>query len=485
LWVDGSRNHRKLDAYLLSKEEWEQRAADGQEGMVLTQDWAAYRSTRETQLSKRLHVVNGKIARGTLPEVTLTNGVLRIGQPEKTVPDEAIRLARTAYGLIPQVKLTDLLVEVDGWTNFSAYFTRDDDHQQGVKDKAVLFAAILADATNLGLRKMAQVTPGITLAQLAWVSDYYLREETYQKALSEIVNVHHQLPFARHWGEGKTASADGQHSPIYSRKGHTAATNARYGNAPSAMYYTHISDQYSPFYSQPITSTARDATYTLDGLLYHQSDLLIEELYTDTAGFTDHVIALCHLLGTRFAPRIRDLPDKRLYTPSPAGEYKTLEPLIGGKLNLTRIGQNWAEILRLVSSIKAGTVTASLMLRKLAAYPKQNGLAAALRELGRLERTLFLLDYVEQPHLRLQILMGLNKGEARNALAKAVFFYRRGEIMDRTWEEQYNSASGLNLVVAAIILWNTVYLAKVRIPLNWSGHSTIKWPLQSTGFGHP
>jgi TnpA family transposase len=112
-------------------------------------------------------------------------------------------------------------------------------------------------------------------------------------------------------------------------------------------------------------------------------------------------------------------------------------------------------------------------------------LAAALRELGRLERTLFLLDYVEQPHLRLQILMGLNKGEARNALAKAVFFYRRGEIMDRTWEEQYNSASGLNLVVAAIILWNTVYLAKVRIPLNWSGHSTIKWPLQSTGFGHP
>jgi hypothetical protein len=56
--------------------------------------------------------------------------------------------------------------------------------------------------------------------------------------------------------------------------------------------------------------------------------------------------------------------------------------------------------------------------------------------------------------------MGLNKGEARNALARAVFFYRRGELMDRTWAEQYNSASGLNLVVAAIILWNTVYLGR-------------------------
>jgi TnpA family transposase len=141
----------------------------------------------------------------------------------------------------------------------------------------VLYSAILADATNLGLLQMAQVTPGITLNQLAWVSDYYLREETYQKALSEIVNFHHHFPFSAYWGEGKTASADGQHFPICSRKGHTAHTNAKYGTAPSAMFYTHISDQYSPFYTQPITATARDATYVIDGLLYHQSDLTIEE----------------------------------------------------------------------------------------------------------------------------------------------------------------------------------------------------------------
>lgn len=51
----------------------------------------------------------------------------------------------------------------------------------------------------------------------------------------------------------------------------------------------------------------RDSTYVLDGLLCHESDLRIEEHYTDTAGFTDHVFALMHLPGFRFAPRIRDL----------------------------------------------------------------------------------------------------------------------------------------------------------------------------------
>ncbi|GHL51253.1 hypothetical protein ECZU29_61030 [Escherichia coli] len=59
----------------------------------------------------------------------------------------------------------------------------------------------------------------------------------------------------------------------------------------------------------------RDSTYVLDGLLYHESDLRIEEHYTDTAGFTDHVFALMHLLGFRFAPRIRDLGETKLYVP--------------------------------------------------------------------------------------------------------------------------------------------------------------------------
>src|SRR3984893_4943969 len=62
------------------------------------------------------------------------------------------------------------------------------------------------------------------------------------------------------------------------------------------------------------------------------------------------------------------------------------------------------------------------MLRKLGSYPRQNGLASALRELGRIERTLFMLDWLQNLDLRRRVNAGLNKGEARNALARAVFF---------------------------------------------------------------
>jgi len=105
-------------------------------------------------------------------------------------------------------------------------------------------------------------------------------------------------------------------------------------------------------------------------------------------------------------------------------------------------------------------VTASLILRKLCSYPRQNSLAAALREVGRIERILFMLEWLRDPTFRRRVTAGLNKGEAHNAMARAACFNRLGEIRDRSFENQRHRASGLNLIVAAITLWNTVYLER-------------------------
>ena len=181
------------------------------------------------------------------------------------------------------------------------------------------------------------------------------------------------------------------------------------------------------------------------------------------------MFALCHALGFRFAPRIRDLKDKNLYVPDHQRNYPALASFLGEKINAKLILQQWPEVLRLATSIKHGTVTASLILRKLASYPRQNSLALALRELGHIERTLFTLDWLLDPALRQRVTAELNKGEARNTLARAVCFNRLGEIRDRTYELQRHRASGLNLVVAAIILWNTVYLERAFNNMRWQG----------------
>lgn len=64
---------------------------------------------------------------------------------------------------------------------------------------------------------------------------------------------------------------------------------------------------------------------------------------------------------------------------------------------------------------------------------------------------------------------GLNKGESAHKLKRAVFFHERGEIRDRSYESQAFRASGLNLVVSAIVHWNTVYLSRATTHLRQQG----------------
>jgi hypothetical protein len=64
---------------------------------------------------------------------------------------------------------------------------------------------------------------------------------------------------------------------------------------------------------------------------------------------------------------------------------------------------------------------------------------------------------------------GLNKGEASNSLRRAVFFHRQGEIRDRTFENQSFRPSGLSLITAAIVHWNTVYLDRALRQLRVQG----------------
>lgn len=186
--------------------------------------------------------------------------------------------------------------------------------------------------------------------------------------------------------------------------------------------------------------------------------LPLHEHYTDTGGATDHVFALCHLLGFRFVPRLRDIADRKLGSIAAPSTYKGIESLMGRTIKTAAIEADWDDIVRIVASIKEGAIAPSAILRKLAAYKRQNRLDFALAELGRIERTLFTLDWLEQPDLRRACQAGLNKGEARHTLAAAIYTNRQGRFTDRSIENQEYRASGLNLLIAAISYWNTVYM---------------------------
>jgi len=266
-----------------------------------------------------------------------------------------------------------------------------------------VLTAVLADATNLGLTRMADACSIAGHRQLAWTAGWHLREDTCRRALATLVDAQQRQPLAGLFGIGDVSSSDGQAFLTAGRGEALGAHNARHGHGrePSALFYTHVSSRHAPYHRASIPPSG-EAAYVIDGLLYHEADLSIAVHHTDGGGVSDHTFALAHLLGFRFVPRIPNLAGRKLYAFSPASTWPTLAPFIAGRIDEKLIATHWDDVLRLTASVLTGTVSASLMLKRLGAYPRQNGLALALREIGRVERTLHAMDWLEQPALRRQ-----------------------------------------------------------------------------------
>ena len=277
-------------------------------------------------------------------------------------------------------------------------------------------------------------------------------------AFSALVDFQHQLPLASSWGGGTLSSSDGQRFPVRGSAENATALPKYFGLGKGLTFYTWTADQYSQYGSKVISSTVRDATYVLDEILDNQTDLPILEHTTDTAGYTEIVFALFHLLGLQFAPRIRDLGAQRLYHLDAPPRKEGVAVLLKGLVRSKNILEHWDDLLRVAGTLKLGWVTASLLISKLQAGARENSLSRALRDLGRLVKTQFILQWIENEDYRRRIHRQLNKGEALHALRRFLFFAREGKVQRRQADQQTNQALCLNLVTNAIVTWNTVYM---------------------------
>jgi TnpA family transposase len=371
----------------------------------------------------------------------------------------AKQLALRSYGFLPPTRITDVLSQVNHWTGFVGHFGHVSSGLPPDDERAFL-AALIAEATNLGLSRMAEVCGAGSRRALLRMQTWHMREETFRAALGCLTDAIHAEPLSAWFGDGFRASADGQAFNLGGPGAAGGQVNAHYGRDPIVKIYTTITDRYAPLHQTVIAGTAGEAVHALDGILGHDSGVDVSALHVDGGGVSDIVFAVMHLLGLDFEPRIPRLSDRRLYAFEPRARYGRLGPLFGQRLDGDLIRAHWDDIGRVISAMRDRTVTPSLILKKLSAYKQQNGLAAALREVGRVQRTLFTVRWFDDPALRRLVTAELNKGEARNSLARAVAFHRLGRFRDRGHENQKTRAAGLNLVTAAIILFNCRYLGR-------------------------
>jgi TnpA family transposase len=151
---------------------------------------------------------------------------------------------------------------------------------------------------------------GLTYEQLKRIADWQLTQEAQRNALAELVGAINGFDTSLRWGEVRTAASDGQRFSLPRR-----VLQQTYGTRFSDFaleFYTFVADNYAPF-SLPIECTDSAAAFVLDRLLYNESELEIEEHYTDAHGYTELNFAAFGMLGLRFCPRIRGVQHQRIY----------------------------------------------------------------------------------------------------------------------------------------------------------------------------
>jgi len=245
IWVKGSRQFKNFDDYLLPAAIFRDLVESDHFPLDADLDGDRYLNDRLTILTEQLSTVNALAGRDELPDASFVDGTLKLTPQATGVPPHAQTLVDKVSRLLPQIKITELLVDVDEWTAFSNHFVHLK-NEEPAKDRTLLLAALLADGINLGLSKMAASSPGMTFDRLSWLQAWHIRDETYTNALTTLVNGQLQNPFAQHWGDGSTSSSDGQRFRTGNRGEKSGQINPRYGSSPG-LSLIHISEPTRPY----------------------------------------------------------------------------------------------------------------------------------------------------------------------------------------------------------------------------------------------
>ncbi len=265
-------------------------------------------------------------------------------------------------------------------------------------------------------------------------SQVYLRPETIVEGSTHIIKSHLAYPISNVLGDRLWSSSDGQWYGIQASSLLSSYYPRFFGYYDQAIsLYTHIADTFDVFSTHTISCSEREATYVLSGLLSNKSVVNPQFHSTDTHGFTEHIFALCYLLGFSFCPRLKDLTEQRLYKLHKSQNYGEYDCLFSGTVDIELIQEHWDQIIRIVAALKNGHLPAHIIIQKLA--NRTDKVAKAVQALGRLVKTIYILRYLSDEELRYKVHLQLNRGESRHNLAKALFFDNRGIFKTNDYED--------------------------------------------------
>jgi len=466
VWIEHSLSFRGRDRLFLPSERWQAEAPRHYARLSLPTQAADFLAPLLERVRAGVDAVAAAASAGTLrvdDELHLSPLPADEESPEvETFRDQLDHQ-------IGEVQLPEAILEVDAQVRFSWIMLGRE--PRSAAELLMAYAGILAHGTSLTAAECAHMIPQLSAASIRqamrWVGD----ERRLRLACQAVLEHMQSHPIAATWGRADLASSD-MMSLETSKRVWQARLDPRRQTA-SVGVYSHVRDRWGIFHAQPIVLNERQAGAALEGVVRHER-IETSQLAVDTHGYTDFAMALARLLGFDLCPRLRELAQRRLFLPRGTVVPDALAKVCSAHVDTKAIEVHWDSLVHLAASVMSGHASAVTVLARLGSAARGDPLHDAGVQLGKLLRTAFLTDYFINETFRRELRRVLNRGEAVNALKRAIYSGRVAPMQARRSDEMQAVADALSLLANIVMAWNT---SRMQAALDhWSSRRRIVPP---------
>ncbi len=458
-----SLKYKEFDQFIFSENETKENKIFELSGMDKFSDPINIHKKLVQELESQYENTNSRINDGSNKHIRFRDDGKFILKTDKIDFEDQFKVS----SLVPNnysINITELLNSVNSYAKFTNAFVHFSSKYIARKPSIeAMIATTISLGCGIGLGKMEKISRNIKV-DFENIATVYFSVENLKQANIAILKAIDKMPLSTIYNTdiGCHTSSDGAKYDVTKNSLDCSPTYKNQGSGSGVSVYVFTDHSHKMFYSIVMNSNEREAVYVIDGLM--ENDFVHSDIHsTDTHGYSEIIFATTNLLGYRFAPRIKNLKKQRIYSFSKRSDHvaKGHKILPSGTINFDLISKYWDMILRFVATIKLKKCSASDLFRRLNSYSSNSPFYHALKEYGRIIKSLFILDYIDNHELRQKIEKQLNKVESIQKFSRAILVTGKYDFSSNIREEQSILEGCKRLIQNSVLCWNYMYLSKL------------------------
>jgi TnpA family transposase len=390
------------------------------------------------------------------------SGVLRVDDelhlsalPAEDENPEVTKLRAALDHRIGEVQLPEVILAVDAQVRFSWIMLGRE--PRSTDELMMVYAGIMAHGTSMTAVECARMIPQLSATSIRQAMRWARDERRLSQACQAVLEFMQRHSIASTWGRSDLASSDMMSMETTKRMWQARLDPRR--NTPSISIYSHVRDRWGIFHAQPFVLNESQAGVAIEGVI-SQERLETRQLAVDTHGYTDFAMALARLLGFDLCPRLKELKQRHLVVPRGTKVPAEITAVCEANVDIALIEKHWDSLVHLAASVMSGHASAVAALARFGSAAQGDPIYDAGVQLGRVLRTAFLADYFVKDAFRNELRRVLNRGEAVNALKRAIYTGRSPAQAKRV-DEMQAVADALSLLANIVMAWNTSQMQAV------------------------